>query len=80
MVANVFRELAGIAIISVGSLPVIEQLRTGTFRWRGDPDQTMRQQDRVGWWGWLLAKMIFAVVALAVGVGVFFGVVPLHRP
>lgn len=79
IVANTFRELAGLAIASIGSLSAIEQLKTGTFRWRGDPDPTTRQQNPIGWWGWLVAKTILAVVALTVGAGVFLGVAPLHR-
>ena len=80
MVANVFRELAGLAIAGIGSLPIIEQLRTGIFRWRCDPNRNTRQQDPIGWWGWLLDKTILAVMALAGGVGLFFGVAQLHRP
>jgi hypothetical protein len=76
---RILQELAGLAIATIGGLPLFEVLKTGSFLWRGDPERTTRQQDPVGYWGTVVATALLAVVALAVGVGVFFGVVKLHR-
>lgn len=78
--AQIFQELAGLAVLSIGALPLIETLRTGSFRWRGDPERTTRKQDPVGYWGVVVATTLLAIVSLTVGVGVFLGLVPLHRP
>jgi len=76
---RIFQELAGLAIATAGGLPLFEILRTGSVRWRNKRYRTTRKEDPVGYWGVVGVTALLAVVALAVGVGVFLGVVKLHH-
>jgi hypothetical protein len=67
--------LIGLAIAVAGCAPISEILLKGSFLWRGAPTRTTRQQDPVGYWGAVVATTMLAIIAVAVGVAVFAGVI-----
>lgn len=69
------RAIVGLVVAIVGCLPAIEVLTTGSYRRRGDPLRTTRQDDPIGYWTIAIATTLLAMIALATGVAIWRGLI-----